>query len=356
MTGRDLLSAPSRAQRVPAPLALIAAVCWLIGSASRCAAQLPPIGPIEFYGLKRVSEAAVRQALQLSADSPAPASQEEMDAIVKRLRAVPGVQNAYTNILCCVNGKTAFFVGIEEKGATVLRFRSAPKGKVFLPKDVVQAGEDFKKALNEAMLSGDAAEDDAQGYSLMHNPAARAVQQRFLIYATRDPKPFQDVLQHSSDPAHRALAAQILGYAETEDQKVVDDLLQALSDPDSNVRNNAMRALAVRETYVQSNPASRIKIPYLPFIRLLKSFDWTDRNKAGFALIQLSQHRDVALLKSLRKEALPELLEMAKWKESGYGQIYFILLGRMVGLSDDAIYTAWKQGDYGKVFSAIQNS
>ena len=117
-----------------------------------------------------------------------------------------------------------------------------------------------------------------------------------------------------------------------------------------------MRALAVRAVYVQEHPNVRIRIPSQPFVRMLNSLDWTDRNKAGFALIHLSQKRDVALLKSLRKEALPALIEMAHWTRSGYGQPAFVLLGRMVGLSDEAIFTAWQQGDYAKVLNAVQGS
>jgi hypothetical protein len=42
----------------------------------------------------------------------------------------------------------------------------------------------------------------------------------------------------------RALAAQVLGYV-SDKQAVVGDLVQAMSDPFDDVRNNAMRALLV---------------------------------------------------------------------------------------------------------------
>lgn len=338
---------------------LAAALLGIIGLTCAGQAQTPterePIGTIEFYGLKRVSEASVRQALQLKEGDSPPGALSTVDEIRKRLRALPGIEDAQTNSVCCVEGKTAFFVGIQEKGARTLRFKAAPQGKAFLPKAVVQAGEEFQAALMEAVRHGDAGEDDSQGYSMMHYPAAAAVQQRFLIFATRDPQSFQDVLLHSSDAVHRALAAQILGYAETENQEVVNDLLKAMTDPDSTVRNNAMRALAVRATYVQNNPNSKIKIPFDPFVRMLTSLDWTDRNKAGFALIQLSLHRDTALLKSLRKDALPALLDMAHWTRSGYGQPAFILLGRIAGLSDEVIMTSWQNHDYAKVMNAFKD-
>jgi hypothetical protein len=82
---------------------------------------------------------------------------------------------------------------------------------------------------------------------------------------------------------------------------------------------------------------------------MLYSLDWTDRNKACFALLQLSEKREPALFNALLKEAVPALKEMAHWTQSGYGQPAFIILGRMHGLSDAAIFTAWQEADYAKV-------
>ena len=54
---------------------------------------------------------------------------------------------------------------------------------------------------------------EVQFHALMHDPAARAIQQRFIAYAARDLSRLRDVLRHSRDAEHRALAAQVLGYA-----------------------------------------------------------------------------------------------------------------------------------------------
>jgi len=337
-------------------LTLWVALLGMIGLACRASAQFETLGILEFYGLKSVPEAVVREAMQLKEGDAAPETPMAADAIKRRLRALPGVQDATINRVCCVAGKSVLFVGIEEKGRRALTFRAAPRGTVRLAPEIMQTREAFERALMEAVTRGDAGEDEDQGYALMHYPAARAIQERFLGFARPDPSRLQDVLRHSSDSAHRALAAQVLGYAEIENQKVIDDLVMGMSDPDPNVRNNAMRALAVRAVYVQDHPNVRIHIPSQPFVRMLNSLDWTDRNKAGFALIQLSRKRDATLLRSLRKEALPALLDMAHWTRSGYGQPAFVLLGRMVGLSDEAIVTAWKQGAYGKVLNVIQDS
>ncbi len=342
--------------RVTRSMTLLAAFCWLMRLPCPCTAQMQTLGGIEFYGLQHVSEASVRQAFALAEGDPLPATPAAAEAIKSRLRALPGVQNASISSVCCVAGKTVIFIGIEEKGSHSLHFRAAPQAKVRLASEFVEAGEAFDKALMDAVQHGDTGEDDSQGYTLTHAPAVRAVQQRFLFLARRDPRRLQQVLLHSADGDHRALAAEILGYAATNDQKVIDALVLAMSDPDASVRNNAMRALAVRAIYAQNTPNVRLRIPFVPFIRLLNSLDWTDRNKSLFALLELSQKRDHALLKSLREEALPTLIEMAHWKRSGYGQPAFILLGRIGGLSDGATATAWQQSDYAQVLAAVQEN
>jgi HEAT repeat protein len=118
------------------------------------------------------------------------------------------------------------------------------------------------------------------------------------------------VLHESSEADRRALAAQLLGYV-TDKQSVVDDLVQAMRDPDENVRNNAMRALMVF-TRMTTAPAPRV--PYEPFVEMLNSPVWTDRNKSSNGLQQLSRGRDAALLSALREQVLGSLVEMAAWK------------------------------------------
>jgi hypothetical protein len=132
----------------------------------------------------------------------------------------------------------------------------------------------------EAVQRSDAAEDDSSGHSLMHDPAARRIQERFIDDA-RDVRPLRDV---------------------------IDDLAYAMTDPSDEVRNNAMRALAVIARAASAAP-QRMPIPVEPFIGLLDSPVWTDRNKASLALVSLSERRDPALLTTLRHRALGPLVD-----------------------------------------------
>ena len=111
--------------------------------------QNPPIGIIDFYGLRSVSEQQARQALQIKEGDSFPTSQEE--EAQRRLEAIPNVQQARLNFACCEAGKAILYVGIKEKGAPSLQFRSAPKGAIRLSEVIVQAGQAFDDAFTEGV-------------------------------------------------------------------------------------------------------------------------------------------------------------------------------------------------------------
>jgi hypothetical protein len=149
-----------------------------------------------------------------------------------------------------------------------------------LPADVVHAGADFLEALGAAVLRGDVGEDRSHGHALSFDPAVHAIQERFIVYAARHRKLLRDVLRSSAEPTHRALAAEMLGYA-ADKKAIVPDLVSAMRDPDESTRNNATRALLVIATLAERAPERRLRIPPQPFIDLLDSLVWTDRNKSA---------------------------------------------------------------------------
>jgi hypothetical protein len=57
--------------------------------------------------------------------------------------------------------------------------------------------------------------------------------------------------------------------------------------------------------------------------------------------MQLTYHRNPVLLQQLKKEALPSLIEMAKWKDPGHMYPAYALLGRIAGFPDDKISKAF---------------
>jgi hypothetical protein len=303
--------------------------------------QVPTIGIIDFYGLRSVSEQQAREALQIKEGGAVPESREEIE---RRLEALPNVLQARLTFVCCEAGKTIVYVGLKERGAPTLRFHSAPHGTAKLPDNMLQAEDALSNAVTRAVEKGDVAEDDSQGHALFHNPEARAVQERFITFAAHDLKLLHSVLRDSSDARHRALAAEIMAYAANK-LDVVKDLVYGMSDPDEGVRNNSMRALAIIARYARSLPNQRIKVPALPFIEMLNSIVWTDRNKASAVLLQLTEGRDAAILSSLRQRALQSLVEMSRWKSQGHASAPFFIMGRVGNLSDAEIQRAWDSGN-----------
>jgi hypothetical protein len=310
--------------------------------------QIPPIQTINFYGLRTVSEARVRQALQIKEgdtppESPLPAQ--------LRLEAIPRVIKARLNFVCCEKGRTTLYIGIQEQDVPSLEFRPAPTGSVRLPFDVPPAGEAFERAFTRAMESGDRSETQTDGHSLMHFPEAQAAQKKFIALAALHPAILHDVLRNSADAHQRALAAQVLGYA-ADKRDVVADLLYGTTDPDDDVRNNCTRALWLIAKLAQRKPELGIQVPASAFINLLNSLVWTDRNKASYALLETTFNRDPAVLKELHDRALPSLVEMARWKALSDAQPAIFLLGRIGGMSEDDIQAAIDRGDREAVITA----
>ncbi len=195
-----------------------------------------------------------------------------------------------------------------------------------------------------AVQAGRTEEDDSKGHALSSDPAMRAVEEQFVLFAARDGARLRDVLAHSADAAQRALAAQVLGYA-ADKQSVVEPLAHAMADPDASVRNDAMRALAIIAGYAAANPGLGIHVDPAPFVDLLGSPSWTDRNKASFAVEEMSRRRDPALLAALRARALPWLVEMARWKSRMHAGFAFFTLGRVAGLDEGTTREAWERND-----------
>jgi HEAT repeats len=312
----------------------------------------PPLGIIDFYGVRTVPEATLREALPYHIGDSIQIEQfkSQKHAVEQKLASIPGVEGAFLTLVCCVEDRNAqdrrsiLYVGIEESSSPCQKFRPVPTGSTRLPEDVVSAGNDFGVAFHRSVLNGNVAEDDSQGHALDLDPDVRAVQLRFVVLAVRHLANLKDVLHNSSDASQRALAAQVLGYVKDR-QAIVPDLVAATRDPDADVRNNSTRALLVFAEFSPKPPAQKINISPQPFIEMLNSCTWSDRNKSSGALAKLTEKRDPALLDEICNQALPSLLEMAIWKNLGHAWSSLMILGRIGGLTDAEIQKNLDEGN-----------
>ncbi len=312
----------------------------------------PRVGILDYYGLRRITPERIQRVLATKEGDPFPHSKGDIE---DRLEKIPGVVRSHLEAVCCDDGKAILFVGIEEKGAPHFDFRTAPAGDVRLSGDIVETHRKFLAAVESAARAGNAAEDLRSGHSLMADPASRALQEQFAVIAQRDLPLLRDVLRNSASEEHRAIAAEIIGYAPKK-RDVVDDLQQAIQDPDDSVRENAMRAFGAIAVLAFQHPELEIRISPTWFVEMLNSVVWSDRGKAVRALLNLTDTRPEQILGLIRERALPALAEMARWKSLTHALGPYMLLGRVAGLTDKQIEDSWTNGERDAVIAKILKS
>ena len=305
---------------------------------------------IDFYGLHKVSESQIRKALGVREGDRLPPSKGDAEA---RLDQIPGVVESHLEAVCCDEGKTILYVGVEERGAPHFDLREAPEGSIALPEEITSTYDRFLEAAQAASRRGSTAEDLTHGHPLMADGSARAVQEMFPALADQYLSQIRDVLRSSADESQRAIAAYVLVYA-TRKADVVNDLQNALKDADAGVRSNAVRSLVALSVLAKLDPSSGVRISATWFIEMLNSLSWSDRNRALKALQTLTDSRDPLVLDQLRTRALDALIDMARWKTLSHALPAFVLLGRVAGIPEPDIQSAWTRGDRDAVIAAAK--
>ena len=301
-------------------------------------AQSFPIGIVDVFGNRKLTKEQVLQHLGYKTGDSLSQRNFRPDSIIAELKKTPGVAQASIEAVCCdSSGRLMLFAGIAEDAKPSETYRAAPTGDIRLTDTMIAVYHDFIRQNQEAPASGQNTEDDSHGYALGNFKPVRDDQQQFIIFAAQHLALLSNTLRHSKSAEHRAVAAEIIAYS-PERKQVVDNLLFAAADPDETVRNNAIRALGVLSDYLDTHKELHIIIDGRPFIAMLNSIVWTDRNKSGLLLQKLSKNRDPRLLKQLRVQALPSLREMAAWNDRSHALPYFIILGRMAGIDDGKLY------------------
>jgi len=311
------------------------------------------IGEIDFYGYAGLDLDKVRAALPLREGEDFRDSDfsETLDRIRAAITKVIGKPPTDIAVVCCDDqGGQMFYIGLPGKSIRNMQFNPAPKGSVRFPARVVDLYQQTMEASSKDVRRGASKEDDSKGYSLSSDPELRAKQLATREYATHHEQLVLRVLASSKDAEQRIVAAHILGYAR-QSKEQIGALVRASYDADETVRNNAIRALAV---LAESNPKVAARIPAKQFIDMLNSGSWTDRNKAGFLLDELSRGRDPKLLSQLRAHSLDSLIEMARWRSRGHAGTARILLGRIVGIEETRLQQLVDAGEVEQILNALK--
>jgi hypothetical protein len=305
---------------------------------------------LDFYGLRKVTESQIRKALGVREGDRLPPSKGDAET---KLDQIPGVVEAHLEAVCCDGGQTILYVGIEEKGAPHFDLREPPEKEIALPEEIVSTYNRFLDAAQTAARRGTTDEDLTHGHPLMADGPTRAIQEMFPALADQYVEQIREVLRDSSDEAQRAMAAYVLVYASRK-SSVVNDLQYALKDADAGVRNNAARSLVALSVLAKLDPKSDVRISATWFIEMLNSLSWSDRNRALWALQTLTDSRDPLVLDQLRTRALDALVDMARWKTLSHALPAFVLLGRVAGMPEPEIQSAWTSGDRDAVIGAAR--
>jgi hypothetical protein len=308
----------------------------------------PTIGLVDFYGLHKVSESKVRQVLGAREGDPLPHSKGDTE---EKLDAISGVVESHLEAVCCRDGKTILYVGIEERGAPHFEIRDEPDGEDKLPEEITSAYGRLIESLSDAARRGSTQEDLTAGQSRAADPSARAIQDMFPQLAKDHLADLRRVIHNSADEQQRATAVYVIAYAPKKSD-VLDDLQYALKDFDAGVRTNATRALVAYAVSARLHPEQDLKVQATWFIEMLNSLSWSDRNRALLALQVLTDENDPLVLDQLRTRAMPALVEMARWKTLEHALPAYVLVGRVAGLSQEQIERSWERGERESVIAA----
>lgn len=309
------------------------------------------LGPIDFFGTTGVDAVAVRAALPVKPGDPISEAdfdrvKQEIVAAVQRVAGRPPTD--FGGVCCTAEHHLLLFIGLPGRNSQMLPENTPPDGSRWC---VPAAGVDrygrAMSAANAAVQAGDTAEDQSRGYALSNNPAYRARQLEMRDYARAHTLLIEAALADCGSAENRQAAATLLGYADRS-RAQIKALVSAARDPDGTVRNNAVRAL-----WVLASAKTR-GIPTDPFVAMLNSNTWEDRNKAGLLLMALTGKHNAGVLAQLRQRAMDSLVEMARWQDASHALAYRLLLGRMAGWDDDRTNAAIAAGHIEAVIDAAR--
>jgi hypothetical protein len=270
------------------------------------------------------------------------------DAVSKEIGKPP----TDVNITCCDSSHhLEVYIGLPGSTSRAVPVATVLTGSTRLDPKGLRLYEKADALLWQAVASGNGSEDDSKGYMISKNPPLRAITLQMRSYAFSREQELTHVLQTSGKVEDRRAAACLLGYVErspTQSQA----LSRAISDPDDQVRNNAARAL---EVLAAIPGAGDIQIDIAPFIALLYSGKWTDRNKASLFLARVADKKEPSILNSLRDKAMGPLTEGASWSDvPGHSTPFLLILARIGHLSDDKLGQLLKDGDSAEIIAAAK--
>jgi hypothetical protein len=312
------------------------------------------IAAINYFGYEGLSLEKVRSVLPLHIGDTLTYATFSRKPINDAVLSAVGKGPTDVNVVCCDDShRLLVFIGLPGSTSRPFPTNAAPSGEAHLDEAGLHLYEQERSVLEKAVVRGSAGEGDSQGYAISNDPSVKAVKLAMRVYAVEHESELRDVLETAKDPTQRRAAAALLGYARRS-QTQADALAKAMNDPDEEVRNNAVRALSLLSA-APGNAQMQINMQSL--VNLLYSGLWTDRNKASFLLLDMTNSRNPRVLSLLRKEAMGPLIEGASWTgDTGHNTTFLTILGRIGNIGDDKLNEMLKENNSKDIISAALSS
>ena len=133
------------------------------------------IAAIDFFGYAGLDVARVRAALPVHAGDDL--TGQTKDLIKRAVLGAVGKDPTDVAVICCdAKGMSLLYIGLPGESYKPFALNPAPSGAELLPKQIVKLDGRETDALYAEFKKGKAEEDDSQGYVLVKDPKARALE------------------------------------------------------------------------------------------------------------------------------------------------------------------------------------
>ncbi len=313
------------------------------------------VGQINYFGYAGVDLNSVRARLPLSVGDSLTLTTfaREQTSISQEIQGITGQPPTDLAVLCCDEHQHLLvYVGLNGDSSRPFAPEPPPHGKERLAPSAMKLFNLSQQSMARAGAHGELREDDSAGYALSYDPETRRVQLTMREYAKAHAGELERVLRQAGSAHQREASAALLGYAPLS-QAQVDTLAYAAHDENPEVRNNAVRALGV---LAMAPEANAYRINPEPFVDLLLSSRWTDRNKGSVLLAKLTESRDPKVLSAVAERALPALIEGANWTNEGHAYAFQEILGRVGGIPEATLQAMIRDGQTAAIVAEVTKS
>jgi hypothetical protein len=342
----------------------------LVATAARGAAQTAPlpVESIDLYGSDTLDWAALRAELEPDVLRYVAAMEEARTPSADFAKIEATLREVQDNVAGALNARVPLAdvsisvvtnsgpppphinvtIDVVEKADEGRRmpFRERPTRDLADPDGLLASSDELLGKFFDRLRAGTLPADNLAECPVLHcvvpfsDPEFAPYLERFNAGARKYEEALYTIAAESGKESFRANALFVLAHT-NDAARLLPVLGDAIYDPSSGVRNNAMRVML----YMARADASRD----YPLDALLAAFDFpsqSDRNKAGGVLVALaksSRYRE-----RIRAEAVPVALKLLRlWQPTNHDPAYELLTelsGKTYGSRDYVAWERWAAG------------